>query len=97
MKHLDAQLCVVAICKNLIIKLNFMEKYVFNINSGLEIPLSSIFPRGTRSNSEECFKWAANWIQWQVGIVYLYIVRTENCATKVDKMHSYLSPAFSEL
>jgi hypothetical protein len=27
----------------------------------------------------------------------LYIVRTENCATKVDKMHSYLSPAFSEL
>lgn len=46
MKHLDAQLCVVAICKeNLIIKLNFMEKYVFNLNSGLEIPFSSIFPR----------------------------------------------------
>lgn len=36
MKHLDAQLCVVAICKNLIIKLNFMEKYVFSINSGLD-------------------------------------------------------------
>jgi hypothetical protein len=44
MKHLDAQLCVVAICKeNLIITLNFMEKYVFSINSGLEVHFSSIF------------------------------------------------------